>query len=334
MDSITQGLLGAAAAQAVLARRLGPRTWRWGALGGMAADLDILIRSSDDPLVALVWHRHFTHSLAFVPLGGLLCALPWLLRKRWRADRWAILAATTIGYATHGLLDAFTTYGTQLWWPFSSTRVAWDWVAIVDPIYSGILFAGVWLSRRRRSPRSALAALIASSMYLALGGVLHARAVAAARQLAQSRGHVLARVDAFPQLPVDFVWRTAYRANGRIWIDEARTPWFGAVRIREGESLPVVDPEQPGALADGLASDRRAAEALRTFAWFADGWIARAPGEGVQLVDLRYGTAARTVAPLWTLELRPGTTQPAVLHTTRPAPGEFARARWSEIVGD
>src|SRR5688572_29522369 len=122
MDPITQGALGAAAAQLGTSHRLGRRAWLYGAAGGMAADLDVLIRSSSDPLLAIEYHRHFTHSLAFIPVGGLLAALPWVLRKRHRPQARWIALATTLGYATHGLLDAFTTYGTQLLWPFSSHR--------------------------------------------------------------------------------------------------------------------------------------------------------------------------------------------------------------------
>ena len=67
MDPLTQGALGAALPQA---------TWAaWtrhnkaqvavagvlGMLGGMAADLDVLIRSDTDPLMFLAYHRQFTH---------------------------------------------------------------------------------------------------------------------------------------------------------------------------------------------------------------------------------------------------------------------------------
>lgn len=335
MDPLTQGVLGAAAAQAVLARRLGPRTWLYGALGGMAADLDVLIRSSDDPMLALTFHRHFTHSLAFVPIGGLLCALPWLVRRapgaEARARRWWIALATTIGYATHGLLDAFTSYGTQLWWPFSRARVAWDFVAILDPIYTLLLVAGVLLSRRRRSPRPAMAALIASSAYLALGGVLHARALAAARGLAHDRGHALSRVEAFPVIPIDFVWRTVYRAGGRVYIDEARTPWFGATSTRAGESIPVAE---AATLPTDVTADPRTRAAWETFVWFADGWVGHDPADPRRLVDLRYGLRTGGTASLWTLELRPGSATPVRLEQQRPAPAEFFELRWREILGE
>ena len=41
-----------------------------------------------------------------------------------------------MGYATHGLLDSCTSYGTQLFWPFSDVRVAWDTMSIVDPLFT------------------------------------------------------------------------------------------------------------------------------------------------------------------------------------------------------
>lgn len=331
MDPLTQGLLGAAAAQAVLARRLGPRTWLYGALGGMAADLDVFIRSSTDPMVALVYHRHFTHSLAFVPIGGLLCALPWLLSRRHRADRWMIALATTIGYATHGLLDAFTSYGTQLWWPLSNHRVAWDFVAIVDPLYTGMLALGVVLTRRRASPRSARLALLLSSLYLVLGGILHARAIGAARRLAQERGHVIARVAAFPELPVDFLWRTTYRAGGRIYIDEIRTPWFGPSRTTAGTSVLVVEEDD---LRPEVVADTRLLAAFRTFVWFADGWVGRSPSDPRRIGDVRYGASATSGDALWSLQLEPGAATPVTVVQERPDGGRMLRQRWREIVGE
>jgi inner membrane protein len=330
VDPITQGLLGAAAAQAVLARRLGPRTWLYGALGGMAADLDVFIRSSADPTVALVYHRHFTHSLAFVPVGGLIVALPWLLSRRHRDMRWLILAATTIGYATHGLLDAFTSYGTQLWWPFSNRRVAWDFIAIVDPIYTLGLAIGVVLSIRRRSPNAARLVLLLSSLYIALGGVLHARALAAVRREAQDRGHVLARSAAYPELPVNFVWRTTYRAGGRIYIDRVRTPWFGATRLEEGTSVPMLEESE---LPPEVLADARLLAAFRTFRWFADGWIARAPDEPASVADMRYGVHTTSSEPLWSLQLDPGADAPIRFVQHRPSGREMLGRRWAEIVG-
>ncbi len=37
---------------------------------------------------------------------------------------------------THPILDCFTAYGTQLYLPFTNTRVAWSTISVADPIYT------------------------------------------------------------------------------------------------------------------------------------------------------------------------------------------------------
>ena len=74
MDPVSQAAIGAAAAQSgSRAKTLRHALWI-GALAGMAPDLDVFIRSSDDPLLALEFHRQFTHSLFFIPVGAFICA--------------------------------------------------------------------------------------------------------------------------------------------------------------------------------------------------------------------------------------------------------------------
>ena len=87
-----------------------------GLLSGLAPDLDIFIRSSDDPLLFLEFHRQFTHSLVFIPFGGLICgAFIFLIVKKISTLTFKeTYIYSTIGYATHGLLDACTSYGTLL----------------------------------------------------------------------------------------------------------------------------------------------------------------------------------------------------------------------------
>ncbi len=334
MDSLTQGLLGAAAAQAVLRDRLGKRTWLYGAVGGMAADLDIFIRSSTDPLVGLTYHRHFTHSLFFIPIGGVLAALPWILRKRHAADRRAILAATTIGYATHALLDLFTTYGTQLWWPVSTMRAALNGVSIVDLLFSVPLAWGVVAAARRVQARPARIALAWCVAYLGFGMLQHARAVAATRELAASRGHTVQRVDAFPNAFCNFVWRTAYVSDGLVYVDQARTPWWSATRMRAGGSTPLVTTED---LSPAVANEADLREGFRTWTWFTDGWTGRSAVQPYTFTDLRYGLEIASTESMWSLTLDPDAQAPERVVQNQNM-GRDARSRlgklWRVIVGD
>jgi inner membrane protein len=158
MDIVTQGLLGAALAQAAAPPSQSRAATVVGFCAGVLPDADALLRSSADPLLFLDWHRHFTHALAFVPAGALIASIllaPFYLRPL-GATR--LYGYAFLGYALSGLLDACTSYGTHLWWPFSDERVAWRIISIVDPIFSGILLVGVvavfWRGLRWRSVAS------------------------------------------------------------------------------------------------------------------------------------------------------------------------------------
>ena len=118
MDPFSHAIVGATCAGALRLSGISTRTAIVsGALAGMAPDLDILIRSSQYPLLALKYHRHFTHALAFAPLGALLTALPLfgILRLMKLQPRfYALYLAMLLGFLSHGILDAMTNYGTHL----------------------------------------------------------------------------------------------------------------------------------------------------------------------------------------------------------------------------
>ena len=75
MDPITQGTVGAAFAQSTANKNNILRIGVIGFLAGLAPDLDVLIRSSNDPILFLEYHRQFSHSLFFIPFGSLVVAL-------------------------------------------------------------------------------------------------------------------------------------------------------------------------------------------------------------------------------------------------------------------
>ncbi|GEK46717.1 integral membrane protein [Bisbaumannia pacifica] len=143
MDSLTQAALGAAVGGAVLGRRLGRKAVLIGALLGTLPDLDVVL-DYGDAVANVTEHRGFSHSL-FV-LTGLASLLALLCRRlapardisvgRW----WAFFLLCLL---THPLLDALTTYGTQLWWPLAVAPVAYPIVFIIDPLYSLALLGGL-----------------------------------------------------------------------------------------------------------------------------------------------------------------------------------------------
>jgi inner membrane protein len=185
MDTITQIALGASVGEAVVGRQVGRRAALWGGICGLLPDLDVLIPLGD-AVKEFTYHRSASHSLfVLTALTPLLVALilkfsPTLAqyRRRWYMLVWLALT-------THILLDSFTVYGTQIFWPLKTPPVMWSTIFIIDPVYTlpllGGLLASLILSRQRnRGHLLNRAGLILSSLYLAwsIGAKLHVTATA------------------------------------------------------------------------------------------------------------------------------------------------------------
>lgn len=299
MDPISQGALGAAATLSIWGgdRRLSPRVVGWlGALSAMAPDLDVLIRSSEDPLLAIEYHRHFTHSLTFVPIGATIALLPWLLRRDVRDHVRLAWLVSVVGYVTHAPLDCATTYGTQFFWPWSDYRVSLSWVSVVDPLYTLPLVGFVlWsaLSHRRRWARWGLGLSLG---YLALGALQKARVSGVQSALIEKRGHAPVRRAVFTTFMNQVTWRSLYEQDDVIYIDQIRVPYLGAMCVKKGTIVPLLPPAPPNL-------GPRAARGHRLLRWFSDGWVAASPEQPELLGDVRYSFLPYGAEPFWGIEV-------------------------------
>lgn len=137
MDSLTQIVLGSAVAELTLGKKIGNKALLWGAICGTIPDLDVLMNPFLTDLQELGAHRGFSHSILFsCLLAPLLGFLLWFMYEKKEANwkEWTLLCFLAL--VTHPLLDAFTSYGTQLFLPFSNYRVAINTIFIVDPLYT------------------------------------------------------------------------------------------------------------------------------------------------------------------------------------------------------
>lgn len=300
MDPISQGALGAALPQTLAKRGHMPRALLCGLLAGMAPDLDVLIGSSTDPLLFLEYHRQFTHSLAFIPFGAALVAIAiWAVVGRRRAwSKKSVYGYCVLGYATHALLDACTSYGTLLLWPFSDTRFAWNNVSIIDPLFTIPLIVGVVLARVRASRWPAALALAWCVSYLILGVLARDAAKDEAWKIAASRGHEPAVVDAKPSFANLLAWKTIYEFDGRYFVDAVRV---GAKPvIYEGDSVAALD---IGKDLPWLDAESLQAKDIERFRWFSMGYVAMHPSHPNRVMDLRYSLLPNQIDPLWSIQL-------------------------------
>jgi inner membrane protein len=295
MDPLTHGLLGACTVQVALGRRSDLPLAGAGFLAAMAPDLDLFLRSEGDPFLHWMLHRSFSHSLIFIPLGGLICAaILWIFYRRRYAFRWIYLAAT-LGYGTHGLLDAFTSYGTQLFWPFSHERVSWDLLPVVDPIFTLMLLLGFIFSLQRHAARPAALALCAVALYTLTAGYLHHRGLEAQRALAATRGQSLTRGRVMPTLGNIVVWRSLYESSGRFYADALRVSPWGEIRFWSGDSEEKFRREDE----PGIPPGSRLGQDLDRLRWFADDYLVLLNQESGMIGDVRFSAEVSDLLPLW-----------------------------------
>jgi inner membrane protein len=302
MDLLTQGLLGAAMSQSVARQQEVRIATGIGLFAGMIADADILIRSSDDPLLNIEFHRHFTHSIFFVPLGALLVsALLWLLlRRRLSFSRLYVLSFA--GYCLSGVLDALTSYGTHLLWPWRDDRVALNIISVLDPAFTVILLLTVALAFNKSAVRIARIGLLLATAYLCLGWIQLQRAEAQAVVLIKERAHTKERLLVRPTLANLVLWRAIYEHEGRLYVDAIRVGIFSAPRVYPGHSIKKFVLEQDlGALpaSSVLATD------IERFNIFSAGWLGIDPAQPDILVDVRYSNLPDSVEPMWAIKINP-----------------------------
>ena len=171
MDSLTQIVLGAAVGEAVLGKKVGNKAMLYGAIAGTIPDFDTFASHFTDTVTALEIHRGFTHSIVFsvvfAPIFGWLVSR-WEKTASWKNWSWLFFW----GFLTHPLLDAHTTWGTQLFWPLD-LRLAYKNIFVIDPLYTlpFLVFVILAMRKKRTSPKRRKLnnlGLIISSAYMLL----------------------------------------------------------------------------------------------------------------------------------------------------------------------
>lgn len=155
MDSLTQIVLGAAIGEAALGKKVGNKAMLWGAIAGTIPDLDVIAKIFVDNVTANELHRGFSHSILFSIMAAPL--LGWIISKLYKnkeADWKDWTKLMFLGLFTHPILDAFTTWGTQLFWPLDY-KIAINNIFVVDPLYTVpfLIFVIIAIFYKRTHPK-------------------------------------------------------------------------------------------------------------------------------------------------------------------------------------
>lgn len=301
MDSLTQAVLGAGIQGALLGRYQGRKALLYGALLGSLPDMDVLI-SYADPIDVMTRHRGFSHSLLVLTGLSAVLAVAW---QRWRKPAysvWRLFLALWLVLATHPLLDAFTSYGTQLAWPWTPIPVSWSSIFIIDPFFTVPLLLAV-LAYAWRGPGSPppawgmatvavpgdsharwlWACLIWCVIYLGAGQI--GRQAADRHALAQLPAQHAATSQVFSTpLPLNILgWRSVIRDGNTL-----REYTFS---LLDGERLPESVTYPAGSEYLETASQH---PSFRRLEWFSGGWLRLLEEDNALIAeDLRMGLAQR-----------------------------------------
>ena len=299
MDVVSQAVLGSSLSQSFAkdkSKQLAALLI--GALSGMAPDLDVLIASNHDPLLFLEYHRQFTHSLLFIPFGALVCTLLFYVFFKNKMSFLQIYLFAFLGFSTHGLLDGCTSYGTQLFWPFSDERFSWDIVSIVDPFFTLPVLVGVIFAVVKSNRNIARVTFIYALVFVCFGFVQKYRAADALYALAEERGHVVERFITKPSFANRHVWKMIYEADGRYYVDAVKLLW--GVKYYSGTSVIKLNIERD---YPWLLANSQQAKDIERFRWFSDDYLAVNPDDDTIIMDVRYSMVPNQIKLMWGIQL-------------------------------
>lgn len=334
MDSLTQAVLGAAVGEAVLGKKVGNKAAAWGAAAGTFPDLDVLLNPFLSDVAQLVYHRSFTHALLFAvvlaPVCGTLIARIHRSSPATRRDwAWLVFAALF----THPLLDCFTTYGTQIFQPFSNYPVSFNSLFIIDLLYTVPLAVGLILAlrRRREAPKRRLFNYIGlglSSLYLLVTVVNKTIATSVFTEALAAQGLAYERLATRPT-----------PANSLLWVAHAEDNdgyWVGLYSLLDGDRpIRFNRLDKNAALLDGLRGD----PGVQRLLWFSRGFYAVEQRDGALVFnDIRFGRSDNWLGDggsyIFSFQIQPDPADAgrAASITQQPLTLRFEAADWTPLL--
>lgn len=240
--------------------------WGFTLLCAVAAtipDIDSLT-SLFGPESYLLYHRGFTHSLIMLPVFALLLA--WAARASGAGVslRQGFLAAALV-LLTHLYLDVSTAFGTQIFAPFSSTRMSFEGLFIVDPAFT-LALLGLALAARlqradpRKARRLALCGLALLVAYPLAGNLLRLDMQARYEAMLSAQGRSEVRVDITPDALAPYYWKVVLTDGPEVRVTTANLFDIAApYPVLRFERLERAELERLGQQASFFG----------TYAWFA-----------------------------------------------------------------
>jgi len=188
---------------------------------------------------------------------------------------------------THPILDCFTTYGTQIFWPFANTRVAFNNIAVADPLYTVpfLVCLAIAMVYPKEHPRRSMwnnRGLIISCFYMAFTLFNKTRVNTVFESSLLKQGIAFERFMTTPTILNNVLWSGVAETDSAFYYGQYS--FFDSVKVFKLQKLDKTLP----ALEDKTAQDHT----LNTLRWFSDGYyVFNEPNpDSLYFYDLRFGT--------------------------------------------
>src|SRR3989304_6893921 len=226
MDPITHCLSGAILSRTGFYQRFGRLATIILITGALIPDIDHFSLRLAGPLAYLKYHRGFTHSLmgSFVIAAVMAGAAYSIKHVREQLPHglhgYGILfALSLLGIYTHIFLDLITSYGTQIFFPFSTKRYSLDLVFIIDLYFTSILLIPliIILFKKERAQIIALGSLAGIIAYLGFTYIERSSIIEKVKADNNKLGIKSTRVEAIPLPLSPFRWSVFTEDNARYY---------------------------------------------------------------------------------------------------------------------
>ncbi|SEM72537.1 metal-dependent hydrolase [Lihuaxuella thermophila] len=154
MDTLTHGLFGYTLYRASKKEEMPVNMKRsllvTAMVGSQIPDIDVLSQLTETGrMMEQMWHRGLTHSVFLVPFWALLIygLCRWLFKVRDRKIFYLAMLAVFI----HDTIDLFNAWGTGYFEPFSSVRITFGTIPIIDFVFWAIFLTGFIVSKIKKS---------------------------------------------------------------------------------------------------------------------------------------------------------------------------------------
>jgi inner membrane protein len=271
-----------------LVHRLYQQKWhKW--VGLSAWSISVLLLS-----ISILWLGKWSISSILISLS-LLGLGGFTVRKKYFNIHYDSPVASTrqwqwmffLVLLTHPILDCFTTYGTQILLPFSSQRVAFNNIAVADPLYTlpfllFLLTAAFYHRNNHQRAKWNNIGLIVSSLYMIFTIVNKTRINTIFENSLIKENIAYSRYMTTPTILNNILWSGIAESDS--------VYYYGTYSFFDKEKFFKINtlPKNRSVVGDAILTDKT----LKTLTWFSDDYyqIKRKSQDSLEYYDLRFGT--------------------------------------------